>query len=137
MADWRKALSLISSRDHCQKPVTPQQIFVLMKTYWRRLSSSSSEGVCKTASRRFDQDEYIPLSHTSSEDVLVKTNIFVLTTRLQEVFKTSSRQFQDFFKTSCKSAFKTSSKRFEDVFKTSSRRLALIFSRRFQDVLSS
>ena len=28
--------------------------------------------------RRLDQDEYVRLSPTSSEDVLVKTNIFVL-----------------------------------------------------------
>ena len=42
------------------------------------------------------------------QDVLVKTNIFVLAMCLQDVFKTSSRRLQD--------VFKTSSRRFEDVF---------------------
>ena len=49
----------------------------------------------KTSSRRLDQDEYVCLSLTSSrrlQDVLVKTNIFVLAIRLQDVFKTSSRR---------------------------------------------
>ena len=66
--------------------------------------------------RRLDQDEYVHLSLMSSEDVLVKTNIFVLAVRLQNVFKTFSRHLQD-------------------VFKTSSRRFAKTFSRRLQDVL--
>ena len=38
-------------------------------TSWTRLSSSSSEDVYKTSSRRLNQDEYIHHSHTSSEDV--------------------------------------------------------------------
>ena len=62
----------------------------------------------KTSSRRLDQNEYVRLSLTSSEDVLVKTNIFVLAIRLQDVFKTSC---QDVFKTSCKKVFKISSRR--------------------------
>ena len=48
------------------------------------------------ANIRLDQDEYVRLSLTSSEDVLVKTSIFVLAIRLQDVFKTSC---QDVFKT--------------------------------------
>ena len=85
----------------------PQQTFVLMKRSWRHLSFSSSE------------------------DVLIKTNMFALTLRLQDVLvKTNifvlAIRLQDVFKTSCK-----------NVFKTSSRRLAKISSRRFQDVLSS
>ena len=52
-----------------RKWVTAQQTFVLMKTSWRRLSSSSSEDILKTSSRRLDQDEYARLSLTSSEDV--------------------------------------------------------------------
>ena len=58
-----------------------------MKTSWRRLSSSSSE------------------------DVLVKTNIFVLAIRLQDVFKTFWRCLQDVFKTFCKDIFKMFSRR--------------------------
>ena len=68
-----------------------------------KISSSSSEDVFKMSSRRLDQDEYIHLTHTSSEDGLTKTNIFALAIRLQDVFKTfprrlakiSSRRFQD------------------------------------------
>ena len=45
------------------------------------------------------------------------------------VFKTSSRRFQDVFKTSCEKVFKTSSRRLQNVFKTSSKRL--------QDVLKN
>ena len=90
-----------------------QQTFALMKTSWRRLSSSSSE------------------------DVLVKTNIFVLAIRLQDVFKTFSRRLQDVLQKRLQDIFKTSSRRFQDVFKTSSRRLAKVSSRRFQDVSSS
>ena len=66
----------------------------------------------KTSSRRL-QDEYARLNLTSSEDVLVKANIFVLVIRLQDDFKTFPR---------C-------------LAKTSSRRLAKTYSRRFKDVL--
>ena len=76
--------------------VIAQQTFVLMKTSFVFVFR-----------RRLHQDEYIRLSLTSSEDVLVKTNVFVLAICLQ------------------------------DVFKTSSRRLAKISSRRFQGVPSS
>ena len=58
------------------------------------------------------------LQNTSSrrlQDVLVKTNIFVLTIHSQDVFKTFSRRFQDVFKMSCKNVFKTSSRRLQDV----------------------
>ena len=79
-------LYLFSFCFHCS-----QQTFVLMKTSWRRFSSSSSEDVLiktnmftlalclqKTSSRRLGQDQYIRLGHMSSR-------------RLQDVFKTSSR----------------------------------------------
>ena len=98
--------------------------------------------------RRLHQDEHVCLSLTSSkrlQDVLVKANIFVLAIRLQDVFKTSwsrpiysswlyffktsSRHFQDAFKTFSRRLVKSSSRRFEKVFKRSSRHL--------QDVSSS
>ena len=95
---------------------------------WRRLVASSSEDVCKTSSRHLDQGEYIGVSYTSSEDVLIKTNIFVLAMRFQDVLKTSarrlaktsSRRYQDIFKKSLRHIFKTSCK---DVFKMFSRRI--------------
>ena len=95
----------------------------------------------KTSSRRF-------------QNVLIKTNIFVLVIRLQVAFKmfsrrvakTSSRRLEDMFKTSWQVVLKTCSRRLdkspwrylqdvlasrlEDVFKTSSRRLGKMFSRR-------
>ena len=70
--------------------------------------------------RRRLQDEYIRISNTSSEDVLVKTNIFVLAIRFQDVLQ---KLLQD--------VFKTPSRR---LAKTSSRPLAKISSRCFQDV---
>ena len=87
-----------------------------------RLSHTSSEDVFKTSSRRLGEDQYIRLGYTSSR-------------RLQDVFKTSSRRLQDVlprclqdvFKTSSRRLAKTSSRHLQDVFKTSSRRLQDIF----------
>ena len=72
-----------------------QKTFVSMKQSWRYLLSSSSRDVLiksnifvsvirlqKTSSRRFNQDHYIRLGHTSSKP-------------LEHVFKTSSRHLQD------------------------------------------
>ena len=125
---------------------TSRQTYVLMKMSWRRLTASSSEDVCKTSSRRLDQDDYIRLSLTSSEDVfktswsrpiysswryVFKTSSRCLgqdqyiclghtySWRLQDVFETSSRRFQD--------VFRTSSRCFQDVFNKSSRRLQDFF----------
>ena len=101
---------------------TTQQTFVLMKTSWKRLSSQSS--------RHLDQDEYIRLSDTSSEDVFIKTN-----TSVQAIcFKTSSRRFQGVFKTSSKCLQDVSQKRLQDIFKASSRRLKGIFKTSCKDV---
>ena len=103
-----------------------QQTFVLVKTSWRHLSSSSSKDVFKTSwSRRICSPQpYV--FRRRLQDVLVKTNIFILAIHLQD-FKTFSRRLQDVFKTSCKKVFKTSSRRLQDVLKTSSKRLQDIF----------
>ena len=103
-----------------------QQTFVLMKTSWRRLSSSSSKSsyssvniflliirLQKMSSRRLGQDQYIRRDNTSSR-------------RLQDVFKTFPRRLQD--------VFKTSSRR---LAKKSSRRLANTSWRYLQDVLKT
>ena len=110
--------------------VSSQQTSVFMKMSWTRLSSPSSEDVFKMSSRRFYQDEYIRLTQTSSEDVLIKTNIFVLS----YIFKTSSRRLrrlQDVFKmpwrrlgkTSSICLAKTSSRHLQHVFKTFRKRV--------------
>ena len=54
-------------------------------SWWRRLEDVLRLHLQKTSSRRLGQDKYICLTHTSSgrlEDVLMKTNIFVLVIRL-------------------------------------------------------
>ena len=79
------------------------------------------QDVFKTSWSRRIHSPYSYVFRRRLQDVFIKTNIFVLAIRLQNVLKTSSRRLQDIFK--------TSSRRFENVFKTS--------SRRFQDVLSS
>ena len=113
------------------------------------------------ANTRLDEDilktSFVFVFGRRLEDVF-KTNMFALALRLQDVFKTSwsrpiysswlyvfktsSRRFQDVFKTSCKNVFKTSSRRLQDVLKTSSKRLQDVLknvfktsSRRLQDVL--
>ena len=122
-----------------------QQTFVLMKTSWRRLSSPSSADVFRLRLQK--------TSWSRLQDVLIKTNMFVLALHLQKTSSRrlrqhqyvrlghmSSRRLQDVFKTSPKCLAKTSSRRFEDVFKTSSNPLQGVFktsSRRFQGVPSS
>ena len=98
----------------------------VLKRFRRRLSSSSSEDLFKTSSRRLHRDEYVRLSLMSSEEVFKTRSIYL---SWLYVFKTSPRRFQD--------VFKTSAGRFQDVFKTSSRRLQNVFktfSWRVQDV---
>ena len=94
------------------------------------------------ANIRLDEDvlktSWRHLSSSSSEDVLIKTNMFALALRLQDVlprclqdvFKTSSRRLQDVFKTSSRhlqDALKTSSGRLQNIFKISSRHLQDVF----------
>ena len=94
-----------------------QQTFVLMKTF----EDVFGLRLQKTSWSRRIYSPYSYVFRRRLQDVFIKTNIFVLAIRLQNVLKTSSRRLQDIFK--------TSSRRFENVFKTS--------SRRFQDLLSS
>ena len=118
----------------------------ISKTSWWDLFSSSSEEVLKTSSRRLDQDKYIRLSHSSSEDVLFKTNMLALLIRLQYVFKTYgfktySRRLKNVFKTSSRRLAKTSPQNIfkascKNVLKTYWRRLAKMPSRYFEDVSS-
>ena len=92
-----------------------QQIFVLMKMFWRRLEDVFHLRLQKTSSRRL-------------QDVLIKTNMFALALRLQ---KTSSRpiyfvlaiRLQDVLQKRLQDFFKTFWKRLQDIFKTFSRRI--------------
>ena len=120
------------------------------------------------ANIRLDEDvlktSFVFVFRRRLQDVLIKTNMFVLalrlqktswrrlgqdqyirlgytsSRRLQDVFKTSSRHLQDVFKTSSRplqGVFKTSSRRFEDVFKMSSRHLQDVLQRYLQDVFKA
>ena len=106
-----------------------QQTFVLMKTFWRCLSSSSSEEVLIKTNNR--------LTHTSSEVVLIKVNIFyiyicfICFQACQNVFKMSWRHLCKVYR---KDVFKTYDQaklflltRFQDVFEK--------YSKRFWDIL--
>ena len=98
---------------------TSQQTFVLMKTSF-----------VFVLRRRLDQDEYVRLRLTSSEDVFKTSWSRPIYSSWPYVFKTSSRRFQDVFKTPCKNVSKTSSRPFEGVFKTSCKDIFKTFSRR-------
>ena len=83
-----------------------------MKTFWRCLKDDFRLRLQKT---------YWSFAYSY---VLIKTNIFVLTIGLPDVFKTSCR---DAFKTPLRRLVKTYWRYLQDVFKTFSRRLQNIF----------
>ena len=87
--------------------ISSQQTVVLMKT--------SFDFVFR---RRLDQDEYVALSLTSSEDVFKTSWSRPLYSSWPYIFKTSSRCLQDVL-----------SRSLQDKFKASSRRLAKASSR--------
>ena len=98
--------------------------------------------VLKTSSRRLHQDEYnrhTPLEDVtrSLQDVLVKTNIFVLAIHLQEVFKTFSRHLQDVLQKYFLDIFKTSRRHLEDVLQKCFQDMSRTTSRRFEDVFKT
>ena len=101
----------------------------VLKTSWRRLSSSSSEDVLKTPSRRLDQDEYVRLSLTSSEHVFKTPSSRLGQDQYIRLGHTSSRSFQDVLKTSSRQLAKTTSRHLQDVFKTSCKNIFKTFSR--------
>ena len=76
-------------------------------SWWRCLSSWSSEEVLKTSSRRLHQDEYIPFNHSSSEDVFKMSSGYLDQNQNIRLGHTSSRGLHHIFKTSCKDVFKT------------------------------
>ena len=79
-----------------------------------------------------------PANIRLDEDVVVKTNIFVLAIRLQDVLPRRlqdvlPRRLQDLLQKGHQDIFKTSSKRLQDVLKN----VFMTSSRRLQDVSSS
>ena len=111
--------STVSKRTSIRLPLTSLVFFFIMS--WSRRIYSPYSYVFR---RRL-------------QDVLIKTNIFVLVICLQDVFKTFSRRLQDVFNTSSKNVFKTSSRHLQDVFKTSSRRLQDILKTSCYDVFKT
>ena len=112
-------------------------------SWWRHLEDVFRLCLQNPSSRRLDQDEYIRLSHTSSEDVFKTSSRRLGQDQCIRLGHTSSRRFQNVFKSSSKSVFKASSRRPQDVlkmslrrFKTSSRRLARTSSRRLAKMSS-
>ena len=94
---------------------------------WRRyLEDFFRLHLQKTSSRRLDEDEYILISHTSSEDVFKTSSTGLAQDQYIHLVHTSSRCLQD--------VFKKSSRCFA---KTSSRRLANTSWRYLQDVLKT
>ena len=118
--------------------VPSQQTFVLMKSSWRLLSSSSSEDVFKTSWSRRMYSPYSYVFRWGLQDVFIKTKIFLLVIRLQDVlrkrlegnFKAFSTHLQDIFKTSPKLLQDVLQKRLPDNFKTSCKDVFKAFSRR-------
>ena len=96
-----------------------KELFILQR--WSPANKRLDEDVLKTS--------FVFVFRRRLQDVLIKTNIFVLVIHLQDVFKAFWRHLQD--------VYEMFWKRLQDVFKTSSRRLAKMSSRRFQDVSSS
>ena len=78
-----------------------------------------------------DQEHYIRLTHTYSEDVFKKSSRCLDQDQYIGLGHTSSKRLQDLCKTSCKNVFKISSRRLQDIFKMPSQDVLL---RRFQEV---
>ena len=96
----------------------------ILKASPRCLSSSSSEDVFKTCSRRLVQDQFICLENKPSR-------------RLQDVFKTFSSRIQDVLQNLLEDFFKTCSRHVQDVFKVSSRCLPKMYSTHLQYVFKT
>ena len=122
---------------------TTHQTFVLIETSWRRFEDVFCFCLHKTSSIRL-QEEYICLTHTSSEDVY-KTSwsrpicsswsyFFRMSLRRFQVFKTSSRRLQDVLRRRLQD---TLQKRLQDVFKTFSRHLQDVLQRCLQGVFKT
>ena len=113
-----------SQSTHLLMSLTLETLTSKHLSWWRRLSSSSSEDVLKTSSRHLDQDGYIRPSHTSSEDV----------------FKKSSRRlgktFWRFLQKSARHLAKMSSRHLQDVFNTY-HQVKLFLLNSFQDVFET
>ena len=72
--------------------------------HYLRLQKTSSrrfQDVIKTSSRRLDQDEYIHLTHTSSENVFKTFSRRLAQTSSKRLEDVLQKRLPDIFKTSC------------------------------------
>ena len=106
-------------------------------SWWRRLEDVFRLCLQKTSSRQLDEDEDIVINHTSSEDVFKTSWSRPIYSSCPYIFKTSSRSFQDDFKTSSRRLAIGSSRRFQDVFKTSSKCLQDVSQIRLEDIFKT
>ena len=122
--------------------------------WWRRLEKVlKTSYLFKTSSRCLDQDEYVCLSHTPSEDVFKMSSKLldqdqhirlghtsskrlqdVLQNLFQDIFTTSSRRLQDISKTSCQDISKKSC---QDVFNISLKLLQEVLQKHLQDIFKT
>ena len=86
--------------------------------YGRRLEDVFHHRLQKGSSRHL-QDEYVRLTHTSSEDVFKTSSKRLDPEQHNRLDHTSSRRLQDVFKTYSRRLAKMSLKHLQDVFKTS------------------
>ena len=123
---WKKYSSLTICRI---KLLLVVSIFYSVKwrTYLPNFSAHYPANIC------LDEDvlktSFVFVFRKRLQDVVVKTNIFVLAIRLQDDFQTFSRRLQDVLQKRLQDIFKTSSRRFEDIFKTSWKDIFKTFSR--------
>ena len=109
---------------------------------WRRLEEVLKTSFVFVFERHLDEDEYILINDTSSENVfktswsrpIYSSCPYVFKTFLRYVFKTSSRRLA---KTSSRHLQGVLPRRLQDVFKTSSKRLANTSWRHLQDVFKT
>ena len=104
-------------------------------SWWRRLEDVLIKTNIFTLLFRRRLQDVFSTSSRRFQDVLPRCLQDILRKRFQDVFKTSSRFLENVFKKSCKNVFKTSSRRIQDVLKTSSRciiKLNCLWQRNFK-----
>ena len=93
LQSWlKKCLYFFSVQDN----ILSALLILLQKTSSRRF-----QDVIKTSSRRLDQDEYIHLTHTSSENVFKTFSRRLAQTSSKRLEDVLQKRLPDIFKTSC------------------------------------
>ena len=80
-----------------------------------KIRADESERGCFAVCHGLPARRFSGTTTSSLQDVWIKTNIFVLVIRLQDLFKTFSRRLQDVLSRPLQNVFKTSSRHLKDV----------------------